>query len=295
MLRGSTMKMTNKDRIKVYMTKSIDELMGYIVNLVYEEGELLFWDEDWKYNIINYPHLYTYLVLNKLGESMKTPIEKYSQKYYLKIIGQSKMFITNSKSNNEEFNSYCKQKLFLNRFEIEPIKFWDEIGKISKNEIVLVKLEKSNSIASDDSCLISKSYDYITKIGDYVIEKLDYSRPEWYGLSSKRLEFTSNLKIEKREFSDVNIDNVISVAHTNDGYVYIRSEKGCNYIYGQGFTQCNMLNRIGKCPIYVKASGSRVAALMSDGTVTSNFCGTISDVICMGFDDNGDFVVKYNR
>ena len=156
----------------------------------------------------------------------------------------------------------------------------------SQNDIILKKTIKKKD-KEQPTAIQTYREDYVyTLYNGKLSEDLEYDiegieRFYSQGTYASVVQFTSP------EFRRIN--NVISIARINKGYIYIVEEKNINYLRAQGYDGVFKLIRKGKKPIMVKALGDKVGVLMSDGTVTTNFSEDLEGIFSFNFGADGRF------
>lgn len=234
--------------------------------------------EFWKNNIKDFRYLFTAAILkyySKKYKELQRRLDRFEEKYYGEILNESDLFFKKYRRKNLKILNITDflytepdfSKTNNNITEVTDI----EIDKNSEIHIEKRTLDKSthkNMKGKTESYGVD--YEYVTTLKGQTIEHFKYDRIPGLTMVSRSMRYTSDVHFSQTDCY-FDLKDVVSIAATNDGFVYIIRE-GENYlIKGQGFFQTSRLIRQGKTPICVKASGNRVVVLMSDGTLTSNF------------------------
>ena len=249
----------------------------------------------WKQNIITYRFLFTAAMLkyySKIHSQLQDNYEAFVKRYYGIIANESKLFFQNFLPQHKNYDNivdflYTEPDFALTRqFDFDHNS--TIVSERAKDIICIVKKSLSSRVDNQEKAKEEKygsDYIYVSVVnGSY--EELGYDTINDGTMHSYSMMYTSMLSFSSDYYID--IKNVISFAKTDNGYVYIVKEGNNNYLRGQGFSQISRLLRNNKQPVIVKAYGSRVVVLMSDGTLTSNFCESISGIRRVWFDDSGN-------
>ena len=240
----------------------------------------------WHDNILTYPFLFSASILKYYSE--KTNDSFLNEKYLLFINSFEKVLDKEKdvffKLNNEVNKTYLNIRDYI----------------FNKSDFALVN---SNTISSQNDRILKKSIKKKEKEQPTAIQtyREDYVYTLYNGKLSEDLEYdiegierfysqgtyASVVQFTSPEFRRIN--NVISIARINKGYIYIVEEKNTNYLRAQGYNGVFKLIRKGKKPIMVKALGDKVAVLMSDGTVTTNFSEDLEGIFSFNFGADGRF------
>lgn len=255
-----------------------------------EVDEQIFWRE----NIKDYRFLFSAAILkyfSKQSTLMQDKYESFISKYFGRIANESKLFFSSNKPLNKKCLNitdflYSEPDFALTRqLETDTKNLFVE-GLNGIISIRKIHLKEHSDLATGETEEYGKDYIYVSTIDGNSIEELKYDQIPKGKLSSHSIMYASKLTIQLDSFSD--IGDVISFALTDTGFVYIVTDGKKNYIRSQGFCQTSRLIRFNKTPIIVKAYENRVAVLMSDGTLTSNFGEEKNKIKKMWFTEGGE-------
>lgn len=249
----------------------------------------------WKQNIVTYRFLFTAAMLkyySNIYPQLQDNYEAFVKRYYGKIANESKHFFYNfspqHKNNDNIIDFLYTEPDFALTRQFDFNQNNTIVLEKVKDEICIVKKSISSRVDNQEEAKEEKyGIDYIyVSVVDGSCEELEYDKITDGTMHSYSMMYTSMLSISSDSYID--IKNVISFAKTDKGYVYIVKEGNNNYLRGQGFSQLSRLLRNNKQPVIVKAYGSRVVVLMSDGTLTTNFCESMFGIRSVWFDDSGN-------
>ena len=248
----------------------------------------------WRKNVTEYSFLFSAAILkyySKQSTLMQDKYESFISKYFGRIANESKTFFSSNKPLNKKFLNI---RDFL--YSEPDFALTQQLGTDTKNGFVegskdtisirKIHLKEHSDLATGETEEYGKDYIYVSTIDGNSIEELQYDQIPKGKLSSHSIMYASKLTIQLDNFTD--IGDVISFALTEHGFIYIVTDGKKNYIRSQGFCQTSRLIRLNKTPIIVKAYENRVAVLMSDGTLTSNFGDVKFKIKKMWFTDNGE-------
>lgn len=249
----------------------------------------------WKDNIRDYKFLFTAAMLKCYSYKyalLQDNYESFIAKYYGRIANESKRFFSSFKPQNKKHSNIIDFLYSESDFALTRLFDNDNLNSAANDshngDINIIKKKLSSRVDDKDGekeQMYGKDYIYVSMNGGNY-EELKYDTIRGATLRSFGMVYASRLCFDSDCFIDKK--NVISFAKTNNGYIYIVKEGKNHYLRSQGFMQIARLIRKNKKPIIVKAYGSCVAVLMSDGTLTSNFGDDLSGVRYMWFDENGD-------
>lgn len=286
----------NNNRIKEILSHFPDlhSLVYYVVDTVMEEqyewgGEVFdFCKEEsekffWKNNILNFPHLFTAAILKYEGDKNGCRTAQKTCLDFLKLFHQEiseeglsfSIHNSNNKRNTVNITDFLYSKPEFNLKNKDS-----QLIQIHKEPV-----EGKNHI-EDGGYGIGYQYSTYKNGKQLEVVKYNIEQDGDAKLYSNKGWYTSKLKLEHSDmFFDVK--DVLSFAKSCDGYVYVIMKDNKYYLGSQGFGQLSRLIRPHKQPVYVKAHGAKVIALMNDGTLTSNFGIEQHHVLKAWFNEEG--------
>lgn len=248
----------------------------------------------WRKNITDYGFLFSAAVLkyySKQSTLMQDKYESFISKYFGRIVNESRIFFNSNVPLNKKYLNitdflYSEPDFALTRqLETDSKENFVE-GSNGIISIRKIHLKEHSDLAIGKTEEYGKDYIYMSYIDGNAIEKLQYDLIPNGKLSSHSILYASKLTVLSNAYID--IGDVISFASTEHGFVYIVTDGEKNHIRSQGFYQVSRLMRLNKTPLIVKSFGNRVAVLMSDGTLTSNFGEEKVKIKKMWFNENGE-------
>ena len=274
-----------------YVIDSITEkdfsLGDYAIEFCKEAEEQQFWHD----NICYYPHLFTAAILKYESEKDRSGkvrkwFDTFSNIFHQVITEEGTTF-------SDQYSWTKKKSLNIVNYLYSKPEF-----NLKNKESGLIEIHKDpvngkNSVEKGDYAV---GYLYATYKNGKRIEVLNYvfEQNEKVTLRSDRGIYTSKLSFgQSCNYFDV--DNVLSVAKTKEGFVYIIIKDDKYYLRGQGINHLSRLVRAGKQPVYVKAFGNKIIVLMNDGTLISNFGFEEQNVLKAMFNEKGEVITEKER